>query len=101
MGCNLGKAVTISPMALLLSDRYCEIATAPFPGPRNDNSVAFTILTILIVPVVSACKALTERRYRRNRFVRFYRQPLRIAAVAPGAACRSPHNGVYGLTVPS
>ena len=35
-------------------------------------------------------KALTERRYRRNRLVRFCRQPVRIASAPPGAACRSP-----------
>ena len=35
-------------------------------------------------------KALTERRYRRNRLVRFCRQPVRIASGPPGAACRSP-----------
>ena len=34
-------------------------------------------------------KALTERRYRRNRLVRFCRQPVRIASAPPGAACRS------------
>ena len=35
-------------------------------------------------------KALTERRYRRNRLVRFCRQPVRIASGPPGGACRSP-----------
>ena len=35
-------------------------------------------------------KALTERRYRRNWFLPFYRQSVRIASVMPGAACRSP-----------
>ena len=28
----------------------------------------------------------SERRYRRNRFLRFYRQPVRIASAAPGMA---------------
>ena len=36
------------------------------------------------------CLALTERRYRRNRFVRFYRQPVSCAGSAPGGACPSP-----------
>ena len=35
-------------------------------------------------------KALTDRRYRRNWFLPFYRQSVRIASVMPGAACRSP-----------
>ena len=35
-------------------------------------------------------KALTERRYRRNRLVRFCRQPVRIASAPPGGACPSP-----------
>ena len=30
--------------------------------------------------------ALPERRCRRNRFVRFFRQPVRIAGAAPGPA---------------
>ena len=34
----------------------------------------------------AACKALPERRCRRNRFVRFFRQPVRIAGAAPGPA---------------
>ena len=32
----------------------------------------------------------SERRYRRNRCIPFQRYPLRIAGIAPGAACRSP-----------
>ena len=35
-------------------------------------------------------KALTERRYRRNWFLPFYRQPVRIASRPPGGACPSP-----------
>ena len=41
----------------------------------------------------AACKALTERRYRRNRFVRFCRWHVRVGSIAPGPAVRSP---VYG-----
>ena len=40
--------------------------------------------------LLPACKALTERRYRRNWFVRFYRQPVRIGSIAPGPAVPSP-----------
>ena len=32
----------------------------------------------------------SERRYRRNRLVRFCRQPVRIASAPPGGACLSP-----------
>ena len=32
----------------------------------------------------------SERRYRRNRCAPFYRQPVRVGSVPPGAACRSP-----------
>ena len=32
----------------------------------------------------------SERRYRRNRFSRFYRQPVRIGSIAPGPAVPSP-----------
>ena len=34
--------------------------------------------------------ALTERRYRRNWCMPFYRYPVRIVSASPGAACRSP-----------
>ena len=44
LGCNLGKAVTISPGAPCYPPRSCEIATAP-SGPRNDKSEASTVLT--------------------------------------------------------
>ena len=46
LGCNLGKAVTISPMAFLLSShvlRDCHVGRWP---PRNDKPLVFTILTI-------------------------------------------------------
>ena len=32
----------------------------------------------------------SDRRYRRNRFSRFYRQPVRIGSIAPGGVCPSP-----------
>ena len=41
---NLGKAVTILPGLSCDPAGYCEIATAP-SGPRNDKSLAFTVLT--------------------------------------------------------
>ena len=90
-----------------------EIATASprFPrrfAPRNDKlgSIARSAKPLYNLP---ACKALTtrkghaasvrrqsrqrlrsDRRYRRNWFLPFYRQSVRIASVMPGAACRSP-----------
>ena len=41
-------------------------------------------------------KALTERRYRRNRFLRFYREPVRIVRALPGPAVRSPTTRIDG-----
>ena len=41
-------------------------------------------------------KALTERRYRRNRFLRFYREPVRIVRALPGPAVRSPAARIDG-----
>ena len=37
-----------------------------------------------------ACMAVTDRRYRCNRFLRFYRQPVQVGSTAQGAARRSP-----------
>ena len=71
-----------------------EIATAPL-GPRNDKlgSIARSTMPSYHLP---ACKARRERRYRRNRFVRFCRQPVRIASacripIADTAACAATH----------
>jgi len=46
-------------------------------------------------------KAVSDRRYKRNRCVPFYRQPIRIVSIAPWAG--NPKNsggdsaGVYGI----
>ena len=37
-----------------------------------------------------ACMVVTDRRYRCNRFLRFYRQPVQVGSTEPGAARRSP-----------
>ena len=57
--------------------------------PRNDK---FGGITRSAMPPnnLQLPKALTDRRYRRNRFVRFYRQPVSCAGSAPGPAVRSP-----------
>ena len=96
----------IAPQGHFLALR-AQGATAP-SGPRNDKFGSITrstrVHTTLQLPMAltarkghaasvrrqSRQRLRSERRYRRNRCVRFYRQPLRIAAVAPGAACRSP-----------
>ena len=58
-------------------------------APRNDKSggIVRSAKPLYNLP---ARKALTERRYRRNRFSRFYRQPVRIGSIAPGGVCPSP-----------
>ena len=58
-------------------------------APRNDKSggIVRSAKPLYNLP---ARKALTERRYRRNRFSRFYRQPVRIGSIAPGPAVPSP-----------
>ena len=85
-----------------------EIATAP-SGPRNDTSGECGGAPEHFRGRISLYKALaprkgdaasvrrqsrqrlrSERRYRRNWFLPFYRQSVRIASVMPGAACRSP-----------
>ena len=60
---NLLQPVTFSPRPTCYPIWYCEIATAPL-GPRNDKLGS---LALQCVPQsLSVCKALTERRYRRN-----------------------------------
>ena len=72
-----------------------EIATA-FPrlprrfAPRNDTSGGYCGAPAPSSGLIPLCKALNERRYRRNRFSRFYRQPVRIGSIAPGGVCPSP-----------
>ena len=58
-------------------------------APRNDKSggIVRSAKPLYNLP---ARKALTERRYRRNRFSRFYRQPVRIGSIAPGGVYPSP-----------
>ena len=45
----------------------------------------------------AACKALRERRYRRNRCIPFYRHLVRTASASPGAACRSRQRAMKAL----
>ena len=94
----------IAPQGHFLALR-AQGATAPL-GPRNDKPLAFAILTAACflrrcsagrgMPLPykacavgdhatkpTACKALSERRYRRNRCRPFYRLPVRIGSIAP------------------
>ena len=45
----------------------------------------------------TACRALRERRYRRNRCIPFYRHLVRTASAPPGAACRSRQRAMKAL----
>ena len=64
-----------------------KIATACPRLPRAQSALAMTNLLALRHRIraakPTACKALTDRRYRRNRLVRFYRQPVRIGSAFP------------------
>ena len=85
---NLGKAVAISPIVACYPTGYCEIATSAcglLAMTNLETSAVGGVHGNLQLP-----KALTERRYRRNRLVRFCRQPVRIASGPPGGACPSP-----------
>ena len=65
-----------------------EIATA-FPrlprrfAPRNDTSGGYCGARAPSSGLIPLCKALNERRYRRNRSVRFYRHLVRTGSAFP------------------
>ena len=59
-------------------------------APRNDTSGECRSAPAPSCGLMILYKALTERRYRRNRFSRFYRQPVRIGSIAPGGVYPSP-----------
>ena len=65
-------------------NRNClpEIATAPL-GPRNDTSGGYCGAPAPSSGLIPLCKALNERRYRRNRSVRFYRHLVRTGSAFP------------------
>ena len=65
-------------------NRNClpEIATAP-SGPRNDTSGGYCGAPAPSSGLIPLCKALNERRYRRNRSVRFYRHLVRTGSAFP------------------
>ena len=52
-------------------------------APRNDTSGGCGGAPELSSGLMPLCKALTERRYRRNRCIPFYRQPVRTASAFP------------------
>ena len=85
---NLLQPVTFSPRPTCYPTWYYEIATSAYGRLAMTSLKACTFNGA--AGNMQLPKALTERRYRRNRCAPFYRYPIRIASVAPGAACRSP-----------
>ena len=71
--------------------RLSEIAAAP-PGPRNANSGKCRGTSAPLHSSITLYKAVTDRRYRRNRFVRFFTTvsancgPLTTARGSPSGA---------------
>ena len=79
-----------------------EIATA-FPrlprrfAPRNDTSGGYCGAPAPSSGLIPLCKALNERRYRRNRSVRFYRHLVRTGSAFPRLPRRfAPRNDKLG-----
>ena len=79
-----------------------EIATA-FPrlprrfAPRNDTSGGYCGTPAPSSGLIPLCKALNERRYRRNRSVRFYRHLVRTGSAFPRLPRRfAPRNDTSG-----
>ena len=79
-----------------------EIATA-FPrlprrfAPRNDTSGGYCGAPAPSSGLIPLCKALNERRYRRNRSVRFYRHLVRTGSAFPRLPRRfAPRNDKSG-----
>ena len=79
-----------------------EIATA-FPrlprrfAPRNDTSGGYCGAPTPSSGLIPLCKALNERRYRRNRSVRFYRHLVRTGSAFPRLPRRfAPRNDTSG-----
>ena len=67
---NLLQSVTFSPRPTCYSTWYCEIATSAAPA-RNDTSGSAEVHQSTSAVKFSPYRALAERRYRRNWFVRF------------------------------
>ena len=82
-----------------------EIATA-FPrlprrfAPRNDTSGGYCGAPAPSSGLIPLCKALNERRYRRNRSVRFYRHLVRTGSAFPRLPRRfGPRNDTSGQRI--
>ena len=82
-----------------------EIATA-FPrlprrfAPRNDTSGGYCGAPAPSSGLIPLCKALNERRYRRNRSVRFYRHLVRTGSAFPRLPRRfAPRNDNSGAII--
>ena len=67
---------------------YCEIATSACGLLAMTNLL--TLRHRIRAAKPTACKAVTDRRYRRNRLVRIYRKLVPIVNAVPGGACPSP-----------
>ena len=66
-------------------------------APRNDTSGGCGGAPELSSGLMPLCKALTERRCRRNRCIPFYRQPVRTATAFPRLPRRfAPRNDTSG-----
>ena len=76
---NLLQPVTFSPRPTCYSTWYCEIATSAAP-PRNDTSGSAEVHKSTSAVKFSPYRALAERRYRRNWFVRFIAALYELAA---------------------
>ena len=82
LGCNLavpGCIVGKLPAKSQLPSRDCH---GPL-GPRNDTSGGYCGAPAPSSGLIPLCEALNERRYRRNRSVRFYRHLVRTGSAFP------------------
>ena len=81
LGCNLGKAVAFSPIAFPRCGRVlrdCHVASL-LAMTRQGSARCTSALLPLNIPY----KAVTDRRYRRNRLVHFYRHLVRTGIAFP------------------
>ena len=89
---NLLQPVTFSPRPTCYPTWYCEIATSAYGRLAMTSLKACTFNGA--AGNMQLPKALTERRYRRNRCIPFYRRPVPVGSTAPGPAVRSPTNAI-------
>ena len=92
---NLLQPVTFSPRPTCYPTWYYEIATSAYGRLAMTSLKACTFNGA--AGNMQLPKALTERRYRRNRCIPFYRHLVRTASAPPGAACRSRQRAMKAL----